>query len=474
MTILPEVLDALRTQPSSATGPVDTDRLGVLEQTLTACGAPATVVRTLAGPQVDTVVLRVGPETRVRAIRAALPDVAMRLGVGRVRLDDTFDTPGQVMLEVPRATAALVTLRDVLLEASGAPRPTPYELPWVVGLAPDGTPVIRDLATAPHVLMSGATGSGKSVAMVALATGLSCTVAPEDCEILLIDTKRVGLGSLVNSPLLRRKLIQTPERALRVIRWLSELVMRRRYEVFRQAGVTDLAAFNAVQSQRGLATRQRLVIMIDELADLVTTEYGKEIEKHLIAIAQMGRAAGLHLVCATQRPSAAVLSTQLRSQLPTRLTFALASAADSRVAMDEPGAEKLLGHGDGLLKWVGQPTQRVQGAYVSNEEAMTLLGWLWEDLYEGRTLPMTETEGFRGEVFTTDLPAVPVVQWAPAVVDEAVVMPPTRDITPALAAWDARVEKEEDLARQSSQMRKMATFHVLNRKGLGWLLIPFM
>ena len=367
MTYQEQQLALVAEIPRGVTTDVSPATLTALTAALAEFGVKVDVVRSWSGPQVDTVALRTRKGERLKTLRVALPDIALRLGAPGIRLNTRF-VDHLVTVEIPRKLPSNVSLSDVLFADEDNTIPTQHTavLPWTVGVGATGERIIADLSQAPHLLISGTTGSGKSAALESMIVGLAMTVPPEDLELVLVDPKRVDLTPFADLPHVRGEVVVSAVEAERLFLSLRA-TMAKRYELFQAAGVSDIAGYRAL----GNSTR-RIVVVIDELADLIMSPQGKEIESSLIALAQMARAAGVHLVCATQRPSAAVLSTQLRSQLPTRLAFAVASATDSRVALDENGAEKLLGRGDGLLKMAGGTAVRLQGVYVPAD----WLAWL--------------------------------------------------------------------------------------------------
>jgi S-DNA-T family DNA segregation ATPase FtsK/SpoIIIE len=370
MTYQEQQLALVANIPTVVEYTVSEDTLEALTDAFTEYNVNVDIVNSFAGSRVETVALKTRKGERLKNLRVALPDIALRIGAPGIRLNPRF-TERQITIEIPRKTPSNVSLSDVLFTDAESTIPTQHTavLPWAVGLSATGERIIADLAQAPHLLISGATGSGKSAALEALIMGLAITVGPDDLEFILVDPKRVDLTPFADLPHVRREVVTDPATAELLFVYLRE-VMAARYRAFQDAGVSDITAYKAAGK-----LMRRIVVVVDELADLVMAPNGKAIETHLIALAQMARAAGIHLVAATQRPSAAVLSTQLRSQLPTRLAFAVASAIDSRVALDESGAEALTGKGDALLKMAGGSAVRLQGVYLTAD----WIAWLvWQ------------------------------------------------------------------------------------------------
>lgn len=368
-----------RVAPTTA---VDT-MLGQLHAALMEFGVGASFGPIRIGPRVVRVPLTLGHGQRLKPIRSLLQDIAVRLSVSGIRLV----TEPTLALEVPRPKPQQVSLGDVLSDTTV---PDSMVLPWAIGLSAAGEPIVRDLARAPHVLIAGATGSGKSAAVVSLVVSLMLTTRPDDCEIVLIDPKRVDLTPLATVPHVRRPVAVTATTALTV---LESLVaeMRHRYTLLEAFGVANISDYNSKIVTKNGEPMRRIVVIIDELADLIMADR-EAFEAQLIVLAQVGRAAGIHMVCATQRPSAQVVSTQLRSQLQTRLVFAVSTATDSRVAMDESGAERLLGQGDALCKWAGRAPIRVQGPFVRDDWRRYLTWEVFHSIYHEQTWLMDTTQ----------------------------------------------------------------------------------
>lgn len=316
----------------------------------------------IPGVRVTQARVTFGSDILLRRLRALQEDLAHRLHVHSATLRPV---QGGVVFELAHdpVEGSVVSLGDVL---AGADLALPdMQLPWAVGLAMDGTPIIRDLADAPHVLIGGVTGSGKSAFLQSMVLSLALARTPQELELVFVDPKQVDLAELEALPHLKRPICTTPEDVQALLVTLeSEVAFR--YEEFNLAGVQDLAGYNAwATATEGEETMPRIVVVIDELAFLLSNDTDDAMATSLTRLAQVSRAAGIHLVAATQRPSAQVLPTQLRSQFATRLSCRVATAADSRLVLDETGAEKLAGMGDALLKWGGGETLRVQGVYIN-------------------------------------------------------------------------------------------------------------
>lgn len=314
------------------------------------------------GFRVSTAHLALPKGARVRDIRSMAEDLALRLEVASVRVRTGVKT-GRVTLELahdaPMSTR--ISLGDVLNPETGAT----MALPWAVGSMANGAPMMVDVAEAPHVLIGGQTGSGKSSHLHSLVMSLSLMVSPEALELVFVDPKQVDLVAFRDLPHVRRDVLTTFDQTMALVQeLLAEVEFR--YQELALAGKADIQAYNAwAMETPGEEPLPRMVVVIDELGMLLGGRSGQVLAEGLTQLAQTSRAAGIHLVLSTQRPSAASMPTQLRSQLTTRIACRMATATDSRMVLDATGAEKLLGAGDTLVRWGGAEPVRVQGTYVS-------------------------------------------------------------------------------------------------------------
>jgi S-DNA-T family DNA segregation ATPase FtsK/SpoIIIE len=309
------------------------------------------------GPRVTRYDLALSPGTKVSKLTKLQQELALALCVPSVRVVPVPER-GVVGIEVPNAQVDPVNLVDLLDDPEW--KDTPRYLPLVIGKRADGSPICADLATMPHLLLAGTTGSGKSVALNAMLCGLLMSRPPEDLHLVLIDPKVVELTPYRGLPHLREDVVTTAERAQVVLRGL-EAEMDARYLLLERHGVRSLAELRAQGKQLPF-----IVVVIDELADLILHRgVGKEIEMSLVRLAQKARAAGIHLIAATQRPQARVLTGLIKANFPCRMAFRVPQSIDSRVILDQSGAEDLLGQGDMLFlsPETVQP-QRVQGVYA--------------------------------------------------------------------------------------------------------------
>jgi S-DNA-T family DNA segregation ATPase FtsK/SpoIIIE len=340
----------------------------LLEEALGHFGIEATVADTVSGPRVTRYELQLAPGTKVGRITALRDDLAYALAA-REELRIIAPIPGKqaVGVEVPNPEAALVTLGDITREF---PAHAGALMAWL-GLDLGGKPVYIDLARMPHLLIAGSTGTGKSVCLNALLASILLRSTPESLRMILIDPKKVELNHYESIPHLLTPVVTNMKDAAAV---LSNIVreMESRYELMGMARARNLRDWNTAREAEGQPAIPMILVVIDELADLMMVSPA-EVEDAIIRLAQKSRAVGIHLVLATQRPSADVITGMIKANVPSRIAFAVSSQVDSRVVLDAGGAESLLGHGDMLFRPVGTSRlQRLQGAYVSEEEILAI------------------------------------------------------------------------------------------------------
>jgi DNA segregation ATPase FtsK/SpoIIIE, S-DNA-T family len=331
-----------------------------LTRALSELGVEAHVVRAVVGPRVTRYELRLGSGVKVGKVRNLQQDIAYALAATEVRILAPIPGKSAVGVEVPNTKPAVVTLGDVFHEYPDA---NDWSLPVGLGKDISGRAVFFDLAEMPHLLVAGTTGSGKSVMLNGLLTSLLLTTDPRQVKLVLVDPKRVELSQFARIPHLITPVVTDPKKAANALSW-AVAEMERRYEVLERVGVRSLEGYN----DRSEKSMPYVVVVIDELADLMMTAAAK-VEDAVIRLAQKARAVGIHLVVATQRPSVDVITGMIKANVPSRIAFAVSSQIDSRVILDTPGAEALLGQGDMLFKPVSalRPS-RVQGAYISEAE----------------------------------------------------------------------------------------------------------
>ncbi|MDX9865328.1 MAG: DNA translocase FtsK [Anaerolineaceae bacterium] len=385
---------------------------GLIERTLLDFGIPSRVVGYRVGPTVTQFAVepgfveRTGPDgevsrhkVRVSQISALSRDLALALSAERLRIE--APVPGQsfVGIEVPNDTSALVRLRS-LQESPAFQRMSGNPLAIALGRDVSGQPVVADLGRMPHLLIAGTTGSGKSVCIAALAVCLMMNNTPDELRLALLDPKMVELVRFNGLPHLMGKVETDTERMLAVLRWaLAE--MDRRYRLLEAARVKDLQRYNRQMRRRGKEELPRIVIMIDELADLMMSA-PDQTEHSLVRLAQLARATGIHLVVATQRPSTDVVTGLIKANFPARLSFTVASSVDSRVILDTGGAETLLGRGDMLYQdpEAGSPI-RAQGVMVTDQEVELVVSF-WQQTWQGQETEAPWEELVEGPVDDMD------------------------------------------------------------------------
>jgi len=349
------------------TEPAEVARL--LEQTLASFGVEAKVVRWEQGPVVTRFEVQPAPGVRVQKISSLTNDIALALAAASVRIEAPIPGKSAVGIELPNQKTALVHIKEIL-ESEEYRRQIP---PLTVALGKDiaGHPILGDLAEMPHVLIAGATGSGKSVMLNAIIAGLLFRCTPLDVRLLMIDPKRVEFTNYNNIPHLLAPVVTNPRAAAGALKEMLR-EMEERFERFAASGVRNIQTYNQIPDGERLPF---IVIIIDELADLMMIAPA-DFEDVICRLAQMTRATGIHMVLATQRPSVDVITGLIKANIPSRIAFAVSSQVDSRTILDMPGAEKLLGKGDMLYLPVGlaRPV-RAQGAFIADSEIQALVTW---------------------------------------------------------------------------------------------------
>ncbi|MBI2405348.1 DNA translocase FtsK [Candidatus Gottesmanbacteria bacterium] len=345
-----------------------------IERTLDSFGIQAKVSEVNTGPAVTQYALKIALGTKVSKITSLASDLALALAAptGAVRIEAPIPGRDLVGIEIPNRGLEFVTLKRML--ASDAMRKAKSKLAVALGLDVSGSAVIADIGRMPHVLVAGTTGSGKSVLINAWITSLLFRTTPVEVKLIMVDPKRVELIGYNGIPHLLTPVIVEPDKILSALRW-SMTEMENRYKQFAEVGVRNIDGFNELS---GFQAMPYIVILIDELADLMA--YAPvEVEDAVCRLAQMARATGIHLVLATQRPSVDVITGLIKANVPARIAFNVSSMVDSRVIIDMPGAEKLLGRGDMLYVPPDQSKpSRIQGTYVSEHEVNKVVDFLKE------------------------------------------------------------------------------------------------
>jgi S-DNA-T family DNA segregation ATPase FtsK/SpoIIIE len=359
----------------------------IIETTLAQFGLAGQVVEVRRGPTVTQFGIepgyleRSGPngekrkqKVRVSQIASLQNDFALALSASSIRIEAPIPGKSLVGIEVPNAGVGTVDLRGVMESENFQQTSTKSPLAIALGRDVSGTPVTADLGRMPHLLIAGTTGSGKSVCISTIAICLCMNNRPENLKLVLIDPKMVELTRFTGLPHIIGKPESDLDRIPGVLRWVTK-EMDTRYKQFAEVGARNLADYNESAQKRGEETFPRIVVLIDELADLML-QSPIETEKTICRLAQMARATGIHMVVATQRPSVDVVTGLIKANFPARISFAVASSMDSRVILDQVGAESLLGRGDMLFlnPEAGHPT-RLQGCFVSDKEVEILISW---------------------------------------------------------------------------------------------------
>jgi DNA segregation ATPase FtsK/SpoIIIE, S-DNA-T family len=370
---------------------------GLIEQTLAEFGIPAKVVGFQVGPTVTQFAVEPGfvekgngeeqaarHKVRVAQISGLARDLALALSADRLRIEAPVPGRPYVGIEVPNLRSSVVRLRPILETEVFYKQNS--QLSIALGRDVSGSPVVADLAKMPHMLIAGTTGSGKSVCIAALTTCLVMNNSPEDLRLVMIDPKMVELVRFNGLPHLYGKVETNLERILGVLRW-TVIEMDRRYKLLEEMHARHLDSYNRkVRRRKGGQTLPRIVVMIDELADLMMSA-PDQTEPALVRLAQLARATGIHLVVATQRPSTDVVTGLIKANFPARLSFAVASSVDSRVILDSSGAESLLGHGDMLfLPPDASAPLRSQGVMVTDQEVERVINF-WQRAHPPQEAP---------------------------------------------------------------------------------------
>ena len=372
------------------------ENIRILEETLESFGVKAKVLQVSRGPAITRYEIQPPSGVKVSRIVSLADDIALSMAASDVRIEAPIPGKAAVGIEVPNKEISMVHLRDLLeaqeFDQSGS------KLTMALGKDIAGNPIVADLAKMPHLLIAGATGSGKSVCLNTLIASILFKSTPDEIKFLMIDPKMVELATYNGIPHLVSPVVTDPKKAATSLRWAVR-EMEHRYELFASAGVRDITRYNKLFITKdpgsGGLPLPLIVVIIDELADLMMVAPA-DVEDAVCRLAQMARAAGIHLVVATQRPSVDVITGLIKANIPSRVSFAVSSQIDSRTILDMAGAEKLLGKGDMLFFPVGASKPvRVQGAYLSDREVEDLVNFLKkqaEPVYDEKILIETPKE----------------------------------------------------------------------------------
>ncbi len=349
-----------------------------LEDALAAHGVETRLVGMTVGPTVTRYELELGPGVKVAKVTNLQRDIAYAMAAADVRILAPIPGRSAIGVEVPNQRRELVAVGDILTSAEAHAATHPLEV--ALGRDIAGRPILENLANMPHILIAGATGAGKSSCINTLLTSILVRATPDQVRLILVDPKRVELGQYNNLPHLLTGVVTNPKKAANALSWAVH-EMERRYDLLAEVGVRDITGYNAAFDRGDLEgppalgqeprTYERLpfiLVVVDELNDLMMVA-ARDVEESICRIAQMARAVGIHLVIATQRPSVDVITGVIKANVPSRLAFAVSSLADSRVILDQPGAERLIGKGDMLLLTASSSVaRRIQGAWVGEDE----------------------------------------------------------------------------------------------------------
>jgi S-DNA-T family DNA segregation ATPase FtsK/SpoIIIE len=349
-----------------------------LEDALAAHGVETRLVGMTVGPTVTRYELELGPGVKVAKVTNLQKDIAYAMAAADVRILAPIPGRSAIGVEVPNQQRQLVAVGDIL--ASPEAHSATHPLEAALGRDIAGRPVLENLATMPHILIAGATGAGKSSCINSLITSVLVRATPDQVRLILVDPKRVELGQYNGLPHLLTGVVTNPKKAANALAWAVH-EMERRYDLLAEVGVRDITGYNAaydrgeLSAPAGLGEEPKqydrlpfILVVVDELNDLMMVA-ARDVEESICRIAQMARAVGIHLVIATQRPSVDVITGVIKANVPSRLAFAVSSLADSRVILDQPGAERLIGKGDMLLLTASSSVaRRIQGAWVGEDE----------------------------------------------------------------------------------------------------------
>jgi S-DNA-T family DNA segregation ATPase FtsK/SpoIIIE len=424
----PTVADIL--EPGTDTDPTGAlirEQVEIIEHTLESFGAPAAVVEINQGPTITQfgvepsfIQMRNGKRTKVKVgkIASLADDLTLALHAQAIRIQAPVPGKGYVGIEVPNPAKAVVSLRDVMETAEFLKIKTPL----AIGLGQDvaGQPIVADLTKMPHLLIAGATGSGKSVCVNAIIACLLLQNTPETLKLVMVDPKRVELTGYNGIPHLAAPVVVEMDRVIGVLQWAMR-EMDNRYKLFAAVGARNITDYNK-KAQRGkdMEALPYIVIIVDELADLMMMS-PEETERGITRLAQLARATGMHMVIATQRPSVDVVTGLIKANFPARVAFAVASSTDSRVILDHTGAERLLGQGDMLYQAPDAAAPvRSQGCYVSDKELGKLIDY-WRTARRFNLIPAQES------IQKREIPPVIIPPMPPANAEST---PPTTTVTP--------------------------------------------
>ena len=420
-------IEMLAATPSREIDKAEVSERGqLLQATLDRFDVPTILLEPVVGPTVTRFVLELGEGIRVSKLESLRKDIALAMASPDVRILAPIPGRRAIGVEVPNLDRQMVRLGDVLRspEAAGAGHP----LEVAVGRDINGHAIMMNLVTTPHLLIAGATGAGKSSCLNSLITSVLMRSTPDDVRMILVDPKRVEMGQYDRVPHLLTAPVTDPRKAANALNWAVK-EMERRYDLLHETGFRDIAGYNAAVESDSLEPPGRVLgsdgeplryqrlpfvlVVVDELADLMMVA-ARDVEESIARIAQMARAVGIHLVIATQRPSVNIITGVIKANIPARLAFAVASLTDSRVILDQPGAERLVGQGDML--WLGPSSStphRIQGCWVTEDEVRVVVGHWVDQAPDFDDDPSVSTEGPPGGGPGSPLASAPDLGGAP-------------------------------------------------------------
>ena len=353
------------------------EKATLLETTLQSFGVDANVVNVISGPAVTRYEIEPARGVKVQSITRLADDIALNMRARSIRIEAPIPGKAAVGIEIENESRQMVSLREII--GSAAFRDHKSKLAFTVGRDIGGNAVVADLGKMPHMLIAGATGSGKSVCINTIIASILYKARPEEVKLVLIDPKMVELGNYNGIPHLLIPVVTDSTKAASALQW-AVAEMTDRYKKFASRGVRDIGAYNSLMKKEGEKEEilSQIVIIIDELADLMMVA-SAQVEDAICRLAQLARAAGMHLILATQRPSVDVITGLIKANIPSRIAFMVSSQIDSRTIIDMAGAEKLVGNGDMLFKPqdLNKP-KRIQGPFVSDGEVERLIAFVKE------------------------------------------------------------------------------------------------
>ncbi|MFH1244140.1 MAG: DNA translocase FtsK [bacterium] len=364
----------------------------IIESTLDSFGIRAKVAEVNGGPAITQYAIKIADGTKLSKVKALQTDLALALSAptGQIRIEAPIPGRNLVGIEIPNRSPEYVTLSEIMSHPDMKKEKS--RLAVGLGLGVSGTPVIADITKMPHILVAGSTNSGKSVCLNTIITTLLFRNSPQELRLIMVDPKRVELTGYNGIPHLLTPVITETDRVISALQWATK-EMDKRYKMFAEVGARNIEDYN---EQSGFTALEYIVIVIDELASIMLTAPSK-VEDLIVRLAQMARATGIHLVIATQRPSVNVITGLIKANIPARIAFNVTSMIDSRVIIDSPGAEKLLGRGDMLYVPSDKPLPtRIQGTYVTNKEIKALIDFLKASGQEAVEYKAEVTEKYLG------------------------------------------------------------------------------